>query len=109
MNIVCRSPIIPGYQIREQLYAGSRTKVYRALREQDSLAVVIKLLNSEYPSFNELLQFRNQYAIANNLNIPGIIHPLSLETFGNGYILVMEDKGEISLDEYIKTYRLSLV
>ena len=109
MNIVCRSPIIPGYQIREQLYAGSRTKVYRALREQDSLAVVIKLLNSEYPSFNELLQFRNQYAIAKNLNIPGIIHPLSLETFGNGYILVMEDKGEISLDEYIKTYRLSLV
>ncbi len=86
MTTVCHSPIIPGYQIREQLYAGLRTKVYRGLREQDSLAVVIKLLNSEYPSFNELLQFRNQYTISKNLNISGI-SPLSLEAYGNGYIL----------------------
>ena len=109
MTTVCHSPIIPGYQIREQLYAGLRTKVYRGLREQDSLAVVIKLLNSEYPSFNELLQFRNQYTISKNLNISGIIRPLSLEAYGNGYILVMEDTGEISLREYIKTHSLSLV
>ncbi|WP_322745341.1 AAA family ATPase [Nostoc sp. LEGE 12447] len=100
---------IPGYQISSQLYAGSRTRVYRAIREQETLAVVIKLLTSEYPSFNELLQFRNQYTIAKNLNIPGIIRPLSLEAFGNGYILVMEDRGEISLREYIKTTNLSVV
>ncbi|QLE56488.1 ATP-binding sensor histidine kinase [Nostoc sp. TCL26-01] len=100
--------IIPGYQINEQLYAGSRTLVYRAIREQDTLPVVIKLLTSEYPSFNELLQFRNQYTISKNLNIPGIIHPLALETYANGYILVMADTGEISLREYIKTNILSL-
>ncbi len=102
------SPGISGYQIREKLYTGSRTIVYRGLREQDDLAVVIKLLNSKYPSFNELLQFRNQYTISKNLNIPSIIHPLSLESYGNGYILVMEDKGNISLQEYIKTHSLSL-
>src|SRR5689334_784022 len=109
MSIASQTPIIAGYQIRSQLYAGSRTRVYRAIREQGTLAVVIKLLTSKYPSFNELLQFRNQYTISKNLNIPGIIHPLSLETYGNGYILVMEDRGEISLREYIQTTTLSLV
>ncbi|MDZ8184166.1 MAG: AAA family ATPase [Nostoc sp. ChiSLP02] len=103
------SPIIPGYQISSQLYAGSRTRVYRAIREQDRLAVVIKLLTSAYPNFNELLQFRNQYTISKNLNIPGIIHPLSLEPYGNGYILVMEDTGGVALQEYIQTTTLSLV
>ncbi len=108
MTTAIHTPIIPGYQISEELYAGSRTRVYRGIRDQDFLAVVIKILTSEYPSFNELLQFRNQYSITKNLKIPGIIHPLSLEAFGNSYILVMEDTGEISLKEYIKTHALSL-
>ncbi|MFN6527911.1 AAA family ATPase [Nostoc sp. ChiSLP03a] len=102
-------PIIPGYQINSQLYAGSRTNVYRAIRQLDQLPVVIKLLTLEYPSFNELLQFRHQYTISKNLNIAGIIHPLSLETYSNSYILVMADIGEISLREYIKNSSLSLI
>ena len=108
MSTINHAPVISGYEINEHLYTGSRTLVYRGVREKDSLAVVIKLLASEYPSFNELLQFRNQYTISKNLDIPGIIHPLSLEAYGNGYILVMEDTGAISLREYIKTGTLSL-
>nr|WP_323808732.1 serine/threonine-protein kinase PknK [Nostoc sphaeroides] len=101
--------IIPGYQINSQLYTGSRTRVYRAIRKQDKLPVVIKFLISEYPSFNELLQFRNQYTISQHLNIAGIIHALSLESYGNSYILVMEDIEGISLNEYIQSNTLSLV
>lgn len=56
-----------GYQILEQLYSGSRTQVYRAVRECDRLPVVIKLLKREYPTFSELVQFRNQYAIAHRI------------------------------------------
>ncbi|MER3587941.1 MAG: serine/threonine protein kinase, partial [Mastigocladus sp. ERB_26_1] len=108
MSTINHAPIISGYEINEHLYTGSRTLVYRGMREKDSLAVVIKLLASEYPSFNELLQFRNQYTISKNLDIPGIIHPLSLEAYGNGYILVMADTGGISLREYIKTGTLSV-
>ncbi|AKG24198.1 trifunctional serine/threonine-protein kinase/ATP-binding protein/sensor histidine kinase [Calothrix sp. 336/3] len=91
---------IPGYQVSEQLYDGSRTQVYRCIREIDSLPVVIKVLKNSYPSFNELLQFRNQYTIAKNLNYPGIIQTYSLETYQNGYALVMEDFGGISLKDY---------
>jgi len=91
---------IASYEIVEQLYSGSRTKVYRAIRECNCQPVVIKLLKREYPTLGELLQFRNQYAIAKNLDIPGIIKPYSLEAYNNGYALVMEDFGGISLREF---------
>jgi predicted ATPase/signal transduction histidine kinase len=91
---------IPGYRISEELYNGSRTLVYRGYRETDSIPVVIKLLKNPYPSFSELLQFRNQYTIAKNLNSPLIVQTYSLEPYQNGYALVMEDFGGISLKDY---------
>ncbi|MEG4076383.1 AAA family ATPase, partial [Microcoleus sp. Pol14C2] len=64
--------------------------------------VVIKLLRNEYPNFNELVGFRNQYTIAKNLNFSSIIHPLTLEVYQNSYALVMEDFGGVSLSTYLR-------
>jgi predicted ATPase/signal transduction histidine kinase len=91
---------IPGYHVSKKLYNGSRTLVYRANRETDQKSVVIKLMKTVYPSFSELVQFRNQFTIAKNLNLPGIIQTYSLEPYQNGYALVMEDFGGISLKEW---------
>ena len=99
---------IPGYRIYDLLYNGSRTLVYRGHRETDSLPVVIKLLKNPYPSLGELLSFRNQYTIAKNLNHPGIIQTYSLEPYQNGYALVMEDFGGISLKDFAKVERLHI-
>jgi len=92
---------ISGYQIKEQLYNGSRTLVYRGIREAEQKPVVIKLLKNSHPDFNELLQFRNQYTIGKNLNYSGIIQTYSLENYQNGYALVMEDMQGVSLSKYI--------
>ncbi|WP_174713796.1 ATP-binding sensor histidine kinase [Nostoc sp. TCL240-02] len=92
---------IPGYHVSKELYNGSRTLVYRANRETDQKSVVIKLMKTVYPSFIELIQFRNQFTIAKNLNLPGIIQTYSLEPYQNGYALVMEDFGGISLKDYL--------
>ncbi|WP_449421021.1 trifunctional serine/threonine-protein kinase/ATP-binding protein/sensor histidine kinase [Phormidium nigroviride] len=88
------------YQFNTELYNGSRTIVYRGERQVDSLPVAIKLLKNTYPTFNELVQFRNQYTIAKNLRSPLIIQTYSLETYHNSYALVMEDFGGISLKDY---------
>ena len=101
-------PKIYGYNITKQIYLGSKTGVYRAVHEKRQLPVVIKVLQREYPTFGELVQFRNQYAITKNLPIAGIVQPLSLETFGNGYALVMPDWGGISLEKYIQQHQLDL-
>jgi PAS domain S-box-containing protein len=92
---------IPGYRVTQQLYSGSRTQVHRAICESDQTGVVLKLLLNEYPTFNELVQFRNQYTIGKNLDLPGAIKHLSLETYRNGFVLVMEDCGGVSLSDYI--------
>ncbi|UNU26503.1 trifunctional serine/threonine-protein kinase/ATP-binding protein/sensor histidine kinase [Microcoleus vaginatus] len=91
---------LTGYQILDRIYSGTRTLVYRGTRLYDRKPVAIKVLRNEYPSFSELLHFRNQYTIAKNLNLPGIIQTYSLEAYRNGYALIVEDFGGISLKEW---------
>ncbi|MEG4967958.1 AAA family ATPase [Microcoleus sp. B6-A1] len=91
---------LAGYQIFAGIYSGTRTLVYRGIRLCDRKPVAIKVLRNEYPSFSELLHFRNQYTIAKNLNLPGIIQTYSLEPYRNGYALIVEDLGGISLKEW---------
>ncbi|MEG3974302.1 AAA family ATPase [Microcoleus sp. herbarium8] len=90
-----------GYHINEQIYSGNRTLVYRGLRCSNGQPVAIKLLRNDFPRFNELVHFRNQYIIAKNLEIPGSVKAYSLETYHNHYALVMEDFGGISLSSYL--------
>jgi|SRR6476469_42920 len=92
---------LPGYRITEQLYAGSRTLVYRAVWQSDRTPVVIKLLRNEYPNCNELVGFCNQYTIAKNLEFPSIVKPLTLETYQNSYALVMKNFGGVSVSNYL--------
>ena len=101
-------PIFPNYRITEQIYDGSRTLVYRGIAQSKQTPIVIKLLKSEYPTFNELVQFRNQYTITKNLDMAGIVKPMALENYGNSFALVMEDVGGISLSEYLGDRSMSL-
>ncbi|MEC4896342.1 MAG: serine/threonine-protein kinase PknK, partial [Oscillatoria sp. PMC 1051.18] len=92
---------IQSYQINQTIYDGNRTIVYRGIRNDDRLPVAIKILKKEYPTFSEIIQFRNQYTIAKNLDSPLIIKTYSLESYRNGYALIMEDFGGISLKEWV--------
>ncbi len=84
---------LAGYHILSQIYAGSRTLIYRARQESDQKPVVIKLLQNKNPSFTEIAQFRNQYTIAKTLNLPEVIQTYSLEPYKTSYALIMEDFG----------------
>ena len=102
-------PTISGYTLTDKLYSNAKTAVYRAVQTESGKSVVIKLLQQEYPSFSDLVKFRNQYSVTRNLPLSGIIRPLSLESWQNGYALVMEDFGGLSLAEYAKSHSLSLI
>ncbi len=95
-----RFPQIDGYTLVECLYSSSQTQIYRALQSTRQQKVIIKVLSKEMPTQYELALIRNQYAIAKSLPIPGIIRPLSLESYEGGQALVMEDWGGVSLDRY---------
>ena len=100
--------LIPGYRVGEILYEGYRTLVYRGVSLSDNKPVVIKLQKQEYPTFNELVQYRNQYAITKHLDVPGIVKPISLVSYRNGYALILEDIGAVSLKQYVNAKQLEL-
>ncbi|MGD1807788.1 trifunctional serine/threonine-protein kinase/ATP-binding protein/sensor histidine kinase [Dapis sp. BLCC M126] len=91
---------LSGYYITEILYQGTRTEVYRGIRNSDNQPVIIKVLRNQSPKFNELLQFHNQYILTRHLEHPTIVQPLALERYGNAYALVMPDDGAIALPDY---------
>ncbi len=54
---------IPGYKVKEELFRSDRTIIYRALREKDKTNVIIKSLNTQYPSNEEITRFKHEFHI----------------------------------------------
>ena len=108
MNSSDRFPRIDGYLLTEELYASAKTLVYRGIQLKDTQPVILKLLRSDRPSMQDLLHLRNHYTITKNLDLAGIVPPLSLESFGNGFVLVMPDDRSTALSEYIALHSLNL-
>lgn len=96
---------LTGYSAIELLYCGSRTLVYRAVRTADQTPVILKRLRQEAPSLEDQVRFRNQYLMVKQLNIPGIVQVIGLESCEVGDVLVMEDFGELSVSDYLQTLK----
>ncbi|WP_017717547.1 trifunctional serine/threonine-protein kinase/ATP-binding protein/sensor histidine kinase [Kamptonema formosum] len=101
--------LLAGYRIAEQIHSSVKTLIYRGLRESDQTPVIIKVLNTEYPTLSEIVRLRNQYTIARNLEWPGIVKTFSLEPYQNGFALIQEDFGGKSLKDYIASTPLTLL
>ncbi|MBE9010901.1 AAA family ATPase [Pseudanabaenaceae cyanobacterium LEGE 13415] len=99
---------LSGYCAIEPIYFGSRTLVYRATRNSDRASVILKRLREQSPTAEEQAQFRNQYAMTKDLDLPGIVRTIGLESCGNSEILVMEDFGGMSLSEYLCRHKISI-
>jgi serine/threonine protein kinase len=101
-------PELSGYRVLDKIYDGSRTLVYRGVRVIDDAKVVIKLLKNSYPTFSELVHFQNQHTLTQSLKTPGIVQSYCLEPCHNGFALILEDFGGISLADYAKSAPLPL-
>jgi predicted ATPase len=105
-------PYLSGYDLVEELQHSSDSVVYRAKQGSGDFAdnprlVVIKLLPAEYPSYQDLINFRHQYTIAKDLDIPGVLRLHHLEEHDRGYALVMEDCGGVALNQCQKPLNLA--
>ncbi len=93
---------VPGYRITEEAHVGTRTIIYRGIRECDLYPVTIELLRNPFPSSQELLTFRNKYDIGKDLDLPHVVKTLALEPYQNAYALVLADGGGILLESYLE-------
>lgn len=99
---------LPGYEINEQLFKSFNTIIFKGKSNSDNTDVIIKVLNSEYPSTETLGNFRREYYITERLSGDKIIKVYKLENYNNGLAIVMEDFGGKSLADVLKTNELDI-
>src|SRR4028119_2364732 len=92
---------INGYQIIAQIYEGDNSIVYRGIRQQDNLPVIVKMLKQDYPTPAQLTHYRQEYEITRNLNLKGVIKAYSLEEYQRKLVIIFEDFGGNSLNKLI--------
>ncbi|MEG4500669.1 AAA family ATPase [Microcoleus sp. F10-C6] len=92
---------INGYQIIAQIYEGDNSIVYRGIRQQDNLPVILKMLKQDYPTPAQLTRYRQEYEITRNLNLKGVIKAYSLEEDHRRVVIIFEDFGGNSLNKLI--------
>lgn len=99
---------LAGYQLKSKIYDGLKTIVYQGQKESNQSPVIIKICKNNYPTFTEIVQFRHQFTIANGLDVTGIVKPIALLNLNNGYALIMEDDGSVSLNRHPKPLPLDI-
>ncbi|MEG4502964.1 AAA family ATPase [Microcoleus sp. F6_B4] len=80
-----------GYQILAKIYESANSAVYRARREQDDRAVILKLLKQDYPTPAELTRYKQEYEITRNLELDGIVKAYGLQPYQRTLAIVLED------------------
>jgi predicted ATPase/serine phosphatase RsbU (regulator of sigma subunit)/tRNA A-37 threonylcarbamoyl transferase component Bud32 len=102
--------VISGYQILEKIYEGIRTVVYRGLRERDRQPVIVKIIQDEHPTLEQITNLRQEFIITQNLDCEGIVKTYKLENYHNSLALILEDFGGQSLYHFIKSNnKLSII
>ncbi|MFB8796507.1 MAG: AAA family ATPase [Microcoleus sp.] len=88
---------INGYQTIAQIYESNNSIVYRGIRQQDNLPIILKMLKQDYPTPAQLTHYRQEYEITRNLNLEGVIKAYSLEEYQRTLVIILEDFGGNSL------------
>ncbi|MCU0534745.1 MAG: trifunctional serine/threonine-protein kinase/ATP-binding protein/sensor histidine kinase [Hydrococcus sp. Prado102] len=95
-------------QIQEKIFTGVSTSIYRGCDDRTQKSVIVKALNSNYPSLQEIARLRYEYGIIQNLDCQGIVKPYGLERYQNGLALILEDFGGQSLKQMLADSSISL-
>jgi predicted ATPase len=94
---------LPGYDVRESIYSGPRTAVFRGVETRTGRAVVLKTVSGAYPSPENLARLENEYEVGRRLKgTEGIVEYLDRVRFGRSLTLVLEDFGGRSIAELLK-------
>ncbi|MEI6702347.1 MAG: serine/threonine-protein kinase PknK, partial [Deltaproteobacteria bacterium] len=98
--------VIPGYSISQILYHGSRTIVYQGSRIRDSLPVVIKTLQPEHVTPENVGRLKHEYEITGNIHLTGVVKTYGFEISGGVPALILEDFGGVSLKSRMSAGRM---
>jgi predicted ATPase len=94
---------LPGYDIRESIYSGPRTAVFRGVETRTGRPVVVKTVSGAYPSPEHLARLENEYEVGRRLKrSAGVVQYLDRVRFDRSLALVLEDFGGRSLADLLR-------
>ncbi len=88
---------LPGFDIGDYLGGNGATSVFRAVRQQDGLAVVLKTLQGSAQNLKNLARLRHEFEIIETLDHPELIKAYELRHHQDRTALILEDVGGVSL------------
>ncbi len=100
---------LPEYQVFEQIYESANSHVYRGMRKQDNLPVILKVFTTDFPSAQTIGRYKLEYEITKSLASDFVIHVYDFIQHQNKFIIVLEDIGGQSLANYLNVNQLDLI
>ena len=92
---------LDGYRIEQLIYAGSRSLIFRGIRQIDLKRVIIKVLSQKTPSSEAVNRLVREYETVRLLKHENIVSYLALEKYGHSYALIEADDGAEELGALI--------
>ncbi|MEG4940899.1 AAA family ATPase [Microcoleus sp. F4-D5] len=99
---------IPGVAAVAVLYESVNSLVYRAIREADNQPIILKLLKESYPTPQELVRYRTEYRITQELKEAGVVRVYDLQKYQNSLVMFVEDFGGESLTIWMQQRSFTL-
>src|SRR4028119_675083 len=99
---------IAGVATQTLLYESANSLVYRAIREADNQPIILKLLKESYPTPQELVRYRTEYRITQELKEPGVVRVYDLQKYQNSLVMFVEDFGGESLTIWMQQRSFTL-
>jgi len=91
-----------GYESLQEIYASSRTIVYRAHHRKDDRNVILKTVHENRLSGKESLLLQHEYELLQGKQLEGVIQCYGMEKTEVGQpVLVLEDIDGLSFKEYL--------
>lgn len=92
---------LAGYENLIQIHESANSLVYRARKADNNQPVILKFLNQDYPTTEQIRRYKQEYHLTCQLNSEGIVKAYSLEGWQRSYAIVLEDFGGISLKQWL--------
>lgn len=92
---------ISGYDLQELIHQGINTAIYRAVSLINRQPAILKVLNTEYPTLEQITRLKHEYQITADIDCEYAVKVDRLETHSNCLVLVLEDFGGISLKQWM--------
>ncbi|WP_246073117.1 AAA family ATPase [Paenibacillus dokdonensis] len=99
---------VPGHQIIEEMGNNGEVILYRTVRIIDQKRFVAKTTCDEYPPFALAASFQYEYEMFQKLKGKGTAAAYHLEKVGERPVLLLEDMGGITLEQFIHNHTVPI-